>query len=990
MTDHDHLRSLASNPGLIDQEAELSELLDHSRSCRECSDLLNRSVAFFDAVSEPLMHIGPHLSFWRMALLRWKRFQPGVDVCRRLEEWHLTCCPTCRSRYAKPARQGFPLVWRWVSAVLILAIGGSLLVYRFSAGTGESGFRAPERLVLSQPTSGATVTIWQEFKWTDVNATKYVVEIRSRASGTRVLEKELAQSFFVLGQQEAALLHDKEEYSWTVTAFIGTRTVVSQPRLFRFEAAPAANDEIRRLRLLALHSEPSELPKVIEDLKQQLARYPSGGPAAQIRSSIGDALLRSRIPEKAVQEYKVALQTWDSLGNPDLYDQQRTFANFALASQRMGDFSGALSAYRTSHAALRRLSDLRFVRLRSNCAINEGTLERRLGDYRAAKAHFEEALEIDRKLFTDGIDKNESRIAEDLNNLGNLIVEDLEDPQTGLGYLLQAREIHQRSEKLNGRPDDNAGDIEDSIAVAYELLGRDAEAIEQFRKALAKGAQGTADSTATDQTLNSLAELSLRNKDLPGTLRYLKQAEKLNPKPNPDEWWRTEELLGRLYLAKGNAQAGQQHILLSIQTVQQFISALPVDERATYQAEHLWPFFVMTRLLASKGDTSRAYMCMESARGQSAMGENWCDPHATDSLPPIRIAARSVALAYFAGDDNDPVLCFFLRGDRIAVDELKTSKEIEAEIKDYLRTVDSAAGEELRRRLAADLLPPELPGMLSKGVIQRILIAPEAGLNKISFESLIPSDGGQCSHSSLIDYAAVEIVPSVLAWRASVAKHDQPKDALIVTAANISSCPESLRLPWADKEATEVAKLASSGTRHLIGTEATATILGSDVSQYRILHLAVHGQSAHNMDGSELLLNCSSNDVLAGDRIKTSRLSGQLVVLSSCESAVGKASNGEGIDSLAEVFLHAGASCVIAARSRVSDKNAYDLMNMFYQELALQKPIDIALQQTQRTLKQKLPFQEWGSFSAFGRCDYMIPITPTLVKRFELRLEGRQ
>jgi CHAT domain-containing protein len=449
-------------------------------------------------------------------------------------------------------------------------------------------------------------------------------------------------------------------------------------------------------------------------------------------------------------------------------------------------------------------------------------------------------------------------------------------------------------------------------------------------------------------------------------------------------------LLGRYYLARGNTLVGQQHILRSIQTVQQFVSALPVDERATYQAEHLRPFFAMTRLLASKGDTRRAYMCMESARGQSLIkGENWCDPHAPDLPHPIRIADGSIALAYFAGDTNDPLLCFFLRGDSITVHNLKTAMEIEAEIRNYLRTGNAAAGEEVRRRLANDLLPAEVLAMLSKGIIQRILIAPEAGLNKISFESLIPNNGERGSHSSLIDFAAIDVVPSVLAWHTRVAKHVQPKDALIITAANVNSCPESLRLPWADKEATEVAKFASSGSSHLVGTEATAAILGSDVSQYRILHLAVHGQSAHNIDGSELLLDCSSNDVLAGDRIKTTRLSGQLIVLSSCESALGKPSNGESIDSLADVFLHAGASCVIAARSRISDKHAYDLMNTFYHELVLQKPIDIALQQTQRALEQKIPVQEWGAFSAFGRCDYTIPITPTLMKRFELRLETR-
>ena len=244
------------------------------------------------------------------------------------------------------------------------------------------------------------------------------------------------------------------------------------------------------------------------------------------------------------------------------------------------------------------------------------------------------------------------------------------------------------------------------------------------------------------------------------------------------------------------------------------------------------------------------------------------------------------------------------------------------------------------------------------------------------------------TQKSVIDYAAVQIVSSVLTWGSDTSDHySQPKNALIVTTANSAACPEPARLPWAEREAATVASFASSSSKHLKGLAAKDSILGNEASQFRILHFAVHGQAAHTLEGSELLLDCSSNDVLAGDQIKGARLSGQLVVLSSCESAVGKVQNGEGIDSLADVFLRSGASCVIAARSRISDKNAYTLMNSFYHQLARQQVIDVALQRAQQEAEGTMPSEEWGAFSAFGRCDQAVPITPSVLKRLELHFE---
>lgn len=989
MLDHDQLRTLADDPALIDSQEELDQLMNHAESCRDCSDVLNRSMGFFESVAEPLMRIGPHLSPFAIAWLRFKRYRPGADRCKRLSEWHLTCCGECRARFERPLQRLFMPIWRWAAALIILAVVGGLAFYQLSS-PGGGGVRAPEKLELIQPADGAIVTLWQQFKWTDLGATKYLIEIQERASRVKVIEKQLAQSFFVVNQPDADLLHNNTEYSWKVTAFTGSRVISSTPRTFRFAAqsvTPAATEEIQKLRLQALQADPKELPTVIESLKQQLARYPAGAPAAQIKSSIGDAFKRSDSPKDAVQEYKAALRLWSELGNPDVRDQQRTLANLAVALQRSGDLSGALSAYRSSHVALRLLSGPGFDRMRSDCALNQATLERRLGNFRAAKEHTEEALELDRKLLANGTQKGESRIAEDLNNLGNLVTEDLEDPRAGLEYLLQARKMHRKSEELNGRPDDTASDTEDSIGVAYELLGRESEAIAQFKESLARDKRGTADSMAIDLTLNTLAELLLKRGDLSGALTYLKQAQTLHVRASPDEWWRTEELLGKYYIAAKDYRMGRKHLALSIHTIQEFIKTLPEEERSVYQAEHLRPFFDMARLMIGEGDSVGAFMCLEHARTWNfhATQNDWCQSHAERKVPSFRLAPDQAALSYFLGDMNDPVLCFMIIGNQITVHELKVSSEIEAEIKDYLEKTGSPDGIASRQRLAGDLLPAIFLHGLSRGGIRRVLITPEAGLNRVSFESLMPDADTQ---KSVIDYAAVQIVSSVLTWGSDPSDHySQPKNALIVTTANSAACPEPARLPWAEREAATVASFASSSSKHLKGLAAKDSILGNEASQFRILHFAVHGQAAHTLEGSELLLDCSSNDVLAGDQIKGARLSGQLVVLSSCESAVGKVQNGEGIDSLADVFLRSGASCVIAARSRISDKNAYTLMNSFYHQLARQQVIDVALQRAQQEAEGTMPSEEWGAFSAFGRCDQAVPITPSVLKRLELHFE---
>jgi CHAT domain-containing protein len=63
------------------------------------------------------------------------------------------------------------------------------------------------------------------------------------------------------------------------------------------------------------------------------------------------------------------------------------------------------------------------------------------------------------------------------------------------------------------------------------------------------------------------------------------------------------------------------------------------------------------------------------------------------------------------------------------------------------------------------------------------------------------------------------------------------------------------------------------------------------------------------------------------------KLGADLVVLSACQTALGKELRGEGLLGLARGFMYAGAPRVIASLWRVADSATTDLMSGFYQAL---------------------------------------------------------
>jgi CHAT domain-containing protein len=148
------------------------------------------------------------------------------------------------------------------------------------------------------------------------------------------------------------------------------------------------------------------------------------------------------------------------------------------------------------------------------------------------------------------------------------------------------------------------------------------------------------------------------------------------------------------------------------------------------------------------------------------------------------------------------------------------------------------------------------------------------------------------------------------------------------------------RLLFSRQEGESLAALVAEPQRKLaldFAAQRTAA-LSEDLRQYRYVHFATHGLLDNkHAELSALALSLVDQQGAAQDGylrtmdIFKLNLNAELVVLSGCQTALGKEVNGEGLLGLTRGFMHAGARRVVASLWQVNDAATAELMRWFYQ-----------------------------------------------------------
>jgi CHAT domain-containing protein len=188
-----------------------------------------------------------------------------------------------------------------------------------------------------------------------------------------------------------------------------------------------------------------------------------------------------------------------------------------------------------------------------------------------------------------------------------------------------------------------------------------------------------------------------------------------------------------------------------------------------------------------------------------------------------------------------------------------------------------------------------------------------------------------------------------------------------------------LRLPWTRREAEAIAAVVPAGLSLLAldFRASRATALSPDLAGYRIVHFATHGIIDSRTPAlSGLMLSRVGErgeplDGFLGLRdIYNLRLGADLVVLSGCETALGKEVRGEGLVGLTQGFLYAGARQVVASLWRIEDRATAELMSRFYRGLLIEgRPPAAALRLAQLAIREDRRWRSpyyWSGFVLQG------------------------
>jgi CHAT domain-containing protein len=201
-------------------------------------------------------------------------------------------------------------------------------------------------------------------------------------------------------------------------------------------------------------------------------------------------------------------------------------------------------------------------------------------------------------------------------------------------------------------------------------------------------------------------------------------------------------------------------------------------------------------------------------------------------------------------------------------------------------------------------------------------------------------------------------------------------------AADVESRSDSRvipRLPFTRQEAERILAIApaASNLKALDFNANRATAISPELASYRYVHFATHGYLDTENPGSSAIVLSMVNEkgdpqpgLLTANEIYNLKLPAELVVLSACQTGLGKEFRGEGLVGLTRGFMYAGAARVVVSLWSVNDKATSELMQRFYRAILKdgQRPA-AALRSAQIEMWKQSQFQApyyWAAFVLQG------------------------
>jgi CHAT domain-containing protein/uncharacterized protein HemY len=735
--------------------------------------------------------------------------------------------------------------------------------------------------------------------------------------------------------------------------------------------------------------------KLLLDLGDKTSRHRAGasmGNTAIIYQSLGDY-------EKALGYYEKSLQSARKF--QDKGEEERNLSNIGDLCIQMGKYREAREHLEQS---LKIAEEIKNNYFKGGSLISLGEVHKRLGQYEKALEYFKEGMKV---LKERGYKYQQGN---GLISLGKLYLS-MNQPDEAITYFNSALEIGKETGAL------------ETIWNAHSRLGSALEQKGEYQKAFDhyESAIETVEKIRSQIPLPDQKSSFLENK-LNVYERAINLLARRNDKDRAFEYaerGKARAFLELLVESKAHVEEGIEQALLE---TKRRLEATLSDRQRRLSAD-------LIRTAGPSGSVTRAAKQEELQQAQREFDEEneklqreirRRNPKYADLYYPQPINLAQVQKLL----DDDSVLMEYTVGEKSAFLFAITNKEyqlyrlgntdrLHAQVKglrDLImktepieQVLGNYAGEYagLAYKLYRMLVGPAEKLLVNK---KRLIIVPDGVLVYLPFEALLlgkrvrDADFAQLPY--LIKKYSIHYVPSATVLSTLKAPREKTtvkqKEFLAFADPVYNEGKQKAddvrgsftrgvvrgklgRLIHSGPEARAIAKVFPPGESKLFlrpkaSEENVKT--GVNLQEYKKILFSAHGLlNEEKPQFSAIVLtpgNGSQEDgFLQVHEIFNLKMNAELVVLSACQTALGKQVRGEGLIGLTRAFMYAGTPSVVASLWKVSDTSTSVLMPRFFRKLHTTRGVDKAdaLQQAKRWMIQSGQYSHpfyWAAFVLIG------------------------
>jgi len=313
---------------------------------------------------------------------------------------------------------------------------------------------------------------------------------------------------------------------------------------------------------------------------------------------------------------------------------------------------------------------------------------------------------------------------------------------------------------------------------------------------------------------------------------------------------------------------------------------------------------------------------------------------------------------------SDAVLCWVIGADGIHLVQTPIGRETLGEsLLEYRRMIQNlepldARSQSLFKLLVAPVMP-HLGGTRVLGII------PHGPLHYLSFATLDDGSG------YLIDRFPLFYMPGAGIFPLLKQRRFTEKNLKVLAVGNPDLKDPAFDLPFAGHEVKTI-QWRFPNITVLTGPKATESWVAENISDYGIIHLATHGEfNPINplFSAIKLAQGGDRDGNLEALEVFGLRIRADLVVLSACQTGLGKVTAGDDVIGLNRSFLYAGTHAIISSLWRVSDVSTAVLIKQFYRRYATDDKA-ASLRRAMLHVKNQYPHPGyWGAFVLTGDYD---------------------